>query len=57
MANLAAEKLEELRVQLDHIEEEVNRMKMPASFADQFYVLRGHISFVRDRLRDSKHLC
>jgi hypothetical protein len=36
---------------LDHIEEAVNRMKVPASFADQFYGLRGHIVFVRTRLR------
>ncbi|MFJ2986653.1 TAXI family TRAP transporter solute-binding subunit [Collimonas sp. NPDC087041] len=35
---------------LDHIEEAVNRMKMPLAFADQFYVLREHIGFVRSRL-------
>ena len=35
---------------IDHIEEEVNKIKVPASFADQFYVLRGHIDFVRERL-------
>ncbi len=34
---------------LDDIEAEVNRMKMPLAFADQFYVLRDHINFVRDR--------
>jgi hypothetical protein len=28
-------------------------MKVPLSFADEFYVLRGHISFVRDRLMNS----
>lgn len=37
--------------QIAHIENEVNRMKVPASFADQFYNLRGHILFVRDRLK------
>ena len=52
-ANLASEKREELFAQLMHIEKEVNRMKMPASFGDQFYGLRGHISFVRDRLMNS----
>jgi TRAP transporter TAXI family solute receptor len=36
--------------QLDHIEESVNRLKMPLAFADQFYVLREHIGFVRNRL-------
>jgi hypothetical protein len=38
---------------LDHIEHEVNRMKVPASFADQFYGLREHIAFVRGRLLDT----
>jgi hypothetical protein len=41
---------ETLMAQLGHIENEVNKMKVPASFADQFYGLRGHIQFVRDRL-------
>ncbi|MDB5991216.1 MAG: C4-dicarboxylate transporter substrate-binding protein, partial [Herbaspirillum sp.] len=36
--------------QLDQIEESVNRLKMPLAFADQFYVLREHITFVRNRL-------
>ncbi|HEY4316737.1 MAG TPA: TAXI family TRAP transporter solute-binding subunit [Herbaspirillum sp.] len=36
--------------QLDRIEESVNRLKMPLAFADQFYVLREHIGFVRNRL-------
>lgn len=35
---------------LDEIEEMVNRLRMPASFADQFYELRGHIAFVRRRI-------
>lgn len=35
---------------LDEIEASVNRMKMPLAFADQFYVLREHIGFVRERL-------
>jgi hypothetical protein len=38
---------------LDHIEQAVNKMKVPVSFADQFYILRGHISFVRKQLMDS----
>jgi hypothetical protein len=44
------EKRKEFLRQLDHIEKVVNKMKVPASFADQFYGLRGHIVFVRDRL-------
>ena len=37
----------QLLKRLDEIEKAVNRMKVPASFADQFYSLRGHIAFVR----------
>ncbi|HWW04415.1 TAXI family TRAP transporter solute-binding subunit [Collimonas sp.] len=44
------EEQEQLLKRLDHIEEAVNRMKMPLAFADQFYVLREHIGFVRSRL-------
>jgi len=53
IGQLAPEKQEEMIGRLNHIESEVNKMKVPASFADQFYVLRGHISFVRGRLMDS----
>jgi len=45
-------KREEMLKRLDEIERTVNRMNVPASFADQFYGLRGHIEFVR-RLGDS----
>jgi TRAP transporter TAXI family solute receptor len=38
--------------QLDSIEESVNKLKMPLAFADQFYVLREHITFVRSRLTE-----
>lgn len=40
---------DEILKRLDDIEAEVNRMKMPLAYADQFYVLRDHINFVRDR--------
>ncbi len=39
---------------LDKIEIAVNKMKVPASFADQFYNLRGHIAFVRARILQSR---
>lgn len=45
-------KSDELLERLDHIERAVNKMKVPASFADQFYELRGHIGFVRERLKE-----
>jgi hypothetical protein len=35
---------------LDQIESAVNKMKVPAFFADQFYNLRGHITFVRENI-------
>jgi hypothetical protein len=50
LAQLTPEKRQALLEKLDDIDEAVNRMKVPASFADQFYGLRGHITFVRARL-------
>jgi len=38
--------------ELDHIEARVNK-KVPTSFADQFYALRGYIHFVRGRVNAS----
>jgi hypothetical protein len=50
LADLTPEKREHFLKRLDHIEREVNRLKVPASFADQFYGLRVNIDFVRARL-------
>ncbi|HEX3798270.1 MAG TPA: TAXI family TRAP transporter solute-binding subunit [Verrucomicrobiae bacterium] len=50
--NGSPKKIEELLARLDRIEATVNGMKVPASFADAFYGLRGHIGFVRQRLTD-----
>jgi NMT1-like family len=36
--------------ELDQIEDSVNKLKMPLAYADAFYVLREHVSFVRSRL-------
>jgi TRAP transporter TAXI family solute receptor len=44
---------EELLKRLDDVEAEVNKMKMPLAYAEHFYVLRDHISFVRDRYANS----
>ena len=41
---------EQLQERLNQIEQSVNQMKVPASFAGQFYGLRQHIDFVRARL-------
>jgi len=51
---VASDRSEELLQQLEQIERAVNKMKVPVSFAEQFYVLRGHIDFVRARLADRK---
>jgi hypothetical protein len=51
--NVTAEKREELLKRLDQIEQTVNKMKVPASFADQFYSLRSHLIIVRARLMNS----
>jgi TRAP-type uncharacterized transport system substrate-binding protein len=55
LTELAPDKRKELLEKLYNIGEEVNRMKVPASFADQFYVLRGHITFVHTRLMSESH--
>ena len=47
---MSSAKREELEQRLEHIERSVNQMKVPASFAGQFYGLREHIGFVRERL-------
>lgn len=48
---LTPERVRELSQRLDEIEASVNRLKVPASFADRFYWLRSHLDFVRHRLR------
>jgi len=39
-----------LLTRLEEIECEVNKLRVPASFASQFYALREHVDFVRARL-------
>ena len=53
LSHPAPEKRDEVLRQLDDIESDVNKMKMPLAFADQFYVLRDHIDFVRGRYSGS----
>ena len=50
-ANPGGERRDELLKRLETIEQGVNNLKVPMSYADQFYVLRQHISFVRERLK------
>jgi hypothetical protein len=50
LSQTAPEHREELLKRLDEIEKAVISVKIPGSFADELYVLREHIHFVRDRL-------
>lgn len=54
-APVAPSKNEELTQRLAQIENAVNKMKIPVSFADQFYALRVHIDFVRTRLASGRN--
>jgi hypothetical protein len=47
-----AGKRQHLLKRLDVIQTEVNKMKVPAFLADQFYGLRGHIDLVRQMAGD-----
>lgn len=40
-----------LRTNFDRIENEISQMKVRAAFADQFYILRGHIDYVRGLIK------
>ncbi len=42
---------QELFERLDAIEQDVHALRVPASFAQQFYDLRAHVVFVRQRLK------
>jgi TRAP-type uncharacterized transport system substrate-binding protein len=44
------EQREDLLRRLASLEKAVHNLKVPLSFADQFYVLRQHIDFVREKL-------
>jgi hypothetical protein len=50
LGELTPERREQVIKRLDDIEESVNNIKTPLSFADQLYVLREHISMVRHRI-------
>jgi len=54
MIPLDPEKIEMLTQRIDEIESEVNKMKVPATYGDQFYILRTHINFVRANLQNRK---
>jgi hypothetical protein len=49
-ASVTPEQREAMVGRLDEIETAVNDIKTPLAFADQLYVLRGHVGMVRQRL-------
>ena len=40
-----------MAVQLDHLEEQANHLKIPVAYASRLYELRNHIDVVRERLQ------
>jgi TRAP-type uncharacterized transport system substrate-binding protein len=50
LAKPAAERRAEIGRRLDEVEQAVATIRTPLSFADQLYVLRSHVSMVRQRL-------
>jgi TRAP-type uncharacterized transport system substrate-binding protein len=50
LTQIEPDKRRKLLEKLDSIEDAVNKMKVPASLADQFYGLRGHIRFVHEKM-------
>jgi len=51
LAEPAPEERQALLKKLDEAEAGVNRMKVPLAYSEQYYVLRDHIMFVRNRYR------
>jgi hypothetical protein len=56
LSNKAPDNQGELLRRLNYIEQTVYKTKMPASFAERFYILRGHIGFVRKQIMDRRQL-
>lgn len=49
-ARAPAASVDDLRVNLDHIENRANHMRVPMAFAHMLYTLRSHIDLVRERM-------
>jgi len=54
LAETGPEARQRLLRELDEVEAGVNRMKVPLSYSEQYYVLRDHIAFVRARYAEAK---
>ena len=53
LSQTVPEQREQLLKRVDEIEKSVISVKMPSSFANEVYVLRAHIHFVRNQLADA----
>jgi transcriptional regulator of NAD metabolism len=53
LAQPTQDRRDEMLKRLDEIEQRVITVKLPGAFADQLYILRQHIGFVRDQLTKS----
>lgn len=51
LRNARQDELDDLRKELDAIDNKVNNMRLPVSFSSHLYELRSHIGLVRARLR------
>ena len=52
-AAAGAKPAQELMKQLDDVEQRVNGVQLPLSYADELYALKSHIQFVRRRLQSA----
>ena len=52
-AAAGAKPAQELLKQLDDVEQRVNHVQLPLSYADELYALKSHIQFVRRRLQST----
>jgi TRAP-type uncharacterized transport system substrate-binding protein len=52
-AAAGAKPAQELLKQLDDVEQRVNHVQLPLSYADELYALKSHIQFVRRRLQSA----
>jgi hypothetical protein len=52
-AAAGAKPAQELLKQLDDVEQRVNGVQLPLSYADELYALKSHIQFVRRRLQST----
>jgi hypothetical protein len=49
-AGVPSERRDEFNRRLDEVDQAVNDLRTPLAFADQLYLLRGHVAMVRQRL-------